>query len=87
MELRHFRYFSAVAVYGSFSKAAGCLNLTQPALSRQVKDLEDELGVRLFDRTTRHVAPTIHGAELLDVAKRSLEDLDASIARVSHSRA
>ncbi len=50
MELRHFRYFSAVAVFGSFSKAARYLNLTQPALSRQVKDLEEELGVRLLDR-------------------------------------
>ena len=50
MELRHLRYFTAVAAHGTFRKAATILHLTQPALSRQVRDLEDELGVTLIKR-------------------------------------
>ena len=50
MELRHFRYFIAVAKHGSFNRAAQTLHLTQPALSRQVKDLEEELAIQLFER-------------------------------------
>ena len=45
MELRHLRYFVAVAAHGSFNRASQTLHLTQPALSRQVRDLEDELGL------------------------------------------
>jgi DNA-binding transcriptional LysR family regulator len=61
MELRHFRYFSAVAVLGSFSKAAQHLHLTQPALSRQVKDLEDELGILLLRRNKKRISLTPAG--------------------------
>ena len=50
MELRHLRYFVAVASHGSFNRAAEILHLTQPALSRQVRDLEEELGIPLFAR-------------------------------------
>jgi len=61
VELRHLRYFVAVAAHGSFNRAAGVLHLTQPALSRQVKDLEDELGVRLLARGKNAVTLTEAG--------------------------
>ena len=53
MELRHLRYFVGVAEALSFTKAAEKLHTAQPSLSRQVKDLEEELGVRLLNRTKR----------------------------------
>jgi DNA-binding transcriptional LysR family regulator len=55
MELKQLHHFAAVAQYGNFSRAAEQLNLTQPALSRQVKNLEDELGVLLINRTENNV--------------------------------
>ncbi len=61
MELRHLRYFVAVAAHGSFNRAAKILHLTQPALSRQVKDLEDELGVPLLVRGQNAVKLTEAG--------------------------
>lgn len=51
MELRHLRYVTAVAAHGSFNKAAQLLHVTPPALSRQVKDVEDEIGVALLVRS------------------------------------
>ena len=58
MELRHLRSFVAVADSGSISLAARRLNVTQPALSRQIQDLERDMGVRLFDRIGRRVILT-----------------------------
>lgn len=65
MEMRHLRYFVAVAETGSFSRAAARLHITQPALWRQVRDLEEELGVRLFERSGRRVRVTSAGEGLL----------------------
>jgi DNA-binding transcriptional LysR family regulator len=61
MELRHLRYFVAVAETLDFTKAATRLHLAQPALSRQVADLEDELGVDLLRRTSHGVRLTAEG--------------------------
>jgi len=65
MELRHLRYFAAVAEAGAFSRAAVRMHITQPALWRQVRDLEAELGVRLFERAGRRVRVTSAGEGLL----------------------
>jgi DNA-binding transcriptional LysR family regulator len=77
VELRHLRYFVAVAEAGSVSLAARRLNGTQPALSRQIRDLEQELGVRLFDRIGRKIVLTVDGDELLGHARRLLADAEA----------
>src|SRR5216117_2802039 len=72
MELRHLRYFVAVADALSFTKGAGKLHLAQPSLTRQIKDLEEEIGVRLLDRTKREVSLTEEGKSFLADARRVL---------------
>ena len=61
MELRHLRYFVAVCEALNFTKAAAQLRIAQPALSRQVQDLEDEIGVDLLKRSPRGVTITAEG--------------------------
>jgi DNA-binding transcriptional LysR family regulator len=75
VEVRHLRYFVAVAEELHFSRAAARLFMAQPALSHAIRSLERELGVRLFDRTTRSVALTPAGAELLAGARTVLARL------------
>jgi DNA-binding transcriptional LysR family regulator len=72
MELRHLRYFVSVAEALSFTKAAAKLHTAQPSLTRQIKDLEDELRVRLLNRTKRFVTLTNEGRSFLADAKRIL---------------
>jgi DNA-binding transcriptional LysR family regulator len=72
MELRHLRYFVGVAEALSFTKAAEKLHTAQPSLTRQIKDLEEELGVRLLNRTKQKVTLTDEGRSFLVDAKRVL---------------
>ena len=81
MELRHLRYFVAVAEELHFSRAAERLHVAQPAVSEQVRKLEEELGVRLLNRTKREVSLTDEGAVLLSEARRVLQRVD--IARLA----
>ena len=82
MELRHLRYFVAVAEELSFTKAAQKLRLAQPSLTRQVRNLEDEIGVRLLDRANNRVALTEEGRLFLFDAKKLLAMCAESVAAV-----
>ena len=84
---RQFRGFSLVAQHRSFSRAAEALYITPSGLSVLIRELETQLGFRLFDRTTRHVGLTSSGSELLGVVRQSLEKLDAAVSRVGQSAA
>jgi LysR family transcriptional regulator, benzoate and cis,cis-muconate-responsive activator of ben and cat genes len=72
MELRHIRYFLAVSEEGSFGRAAQRLHISQPALSRQIVDLERNLGQRLFARTSKGVALTPAGEALIGHGRQLL---------------
>jgi len=80
MELRHLRYFVAVAEALSFTKAAERLRLAQPSLTRQVRNLEDEIGVKLLDRSNNRVALTEAGSLFLFDSKKLLAMCAESIA-------
>src|SRR6202046_1209638 len=82
IELRHLRYFLAVAETLHFSKAAQILGIPQPPLSQQIKRLEQLLGHRLFDRTTRGVKLTLAGQLLADRARGTIEKVQDDIAQV-----
>jgi DNA-binding transcriptional LysR family regulator len=75
--------FVAVAELGSFRAAADAVHLSQPALSRRIEKLEDALGVRLFDRTTRRVSLTTVGRDFSRKARALLDDLDNSLLAIS----
>lgn len=73
MELRHLRYFVTLAKLLNFTKAAAKLHVAQPALSRQIRDLEDELGVQLLERNSRFVRLTAAGATFVHEARAVLD--------------
>ncbi|WP_369368201.1 LysR family transcriptional regulator [Streptomyces sp. CG4] len=77
MELLHLRYFVAVAQELNFSTAARKLRMAASPLSRRIKDLENEVGHRLFDRDTHHVTLTEAGSTLLPIARGVLEQVDS----------
>jgi DNA-binding transcriptional LysR family regulator len=77
MELRHIRYFVATAEAGTVSGAAVRLHLTQPGLSRQLRQLEKDLGVQLFDRSTARLELSTTGRALLQQARDLLQRADA----------
>src|SRR6266705_261431 len=76
MELRSLAYFARIAELGSITRAAAHLRLAQPALTRHVQRLEEELGVALFTRANRGVRLTEAGAKLLESATRILRDVE-----------
>ena len=82
MELRQLRYFAAVAAHGSFNRAAKELHLTQPAVSRQVQNLEEELGTALLRRTHNTVTLTAAGEQFYEEACDLLGRADQAVRRV-----
>ncbi|UJR81624.1 LysR family transcriptional regulator [Sandaracinus amylolyticus] len=81
MELRHLRYFVAVAEEGNVGRAARRLHITQPPLSRQIHELEAEIGAPLFERVPRGVVLTAVGEELLRSARDVLASADRALDR------
>lgn len=82
MELRHLRYFVALAEEASFTRAARKMHVTQSTLSHQIRQIEDEVGRRLFDRIGRRVVITDAGDELLQSATRALKEVDEGVRRL-----
>jgi LysR family transcriptional regulator, cyn operon transcriptional activator len=74
--LRHVRYLKAVVDHGSFTRAAQALHVSQPALSQQVKELEERVGAQLLDRSGRKIRVTDLGAIYLQHAGRAMEELE-----------
>ncbi|HZZ91231.1 MAG TPA: LysR family transcriptional regulator [Usitatibacter sp.] len=83
MELRHLRYFVAVGEDQHYGRAAQRLRRAQPAVSRQIQDLEEEIGFKLFERLPRGVKLSAGGAQFLEDARRILKDVDESAARAA----
>jgi DNA-binding transcriptional LysR family regulator len=81
MELRHLRYFVAVGEEQHYGRAAKRLHVAQPALSRQIQDLEHEIGCRLFDRLPRGVKISAAGQSFLDDARRILQHVNEAALR------
>ena len=77
MLLRHARYLLAVADQGSFTRAAAQLHVSQPALSQQIRQLEETLGAQLLDRSGRVVRPTDAGRVYIDHARRAVREFEA----------
>ena len=82
ISLRQLRAFLAVAEQRHFRRAAEQIHLTQPAVSRHIAELEAELDVRLFDRSTREVVPTEAGRYLQGAVERVLDELEGVLAHV-----
>ena len=83
MELRHLRYFAAVGEEQHYGRAARRLRVAQPALSRQIQDLERELGFQLFDRLPRGVKLSAAGELFLEDARRILQAVSQATARAA----
>lgn len=88
LTLKQLRYFEALTLHGHFGRAADVCAISQPALSMQIKELEETLGIRLFERSARQVRLTQFGEEFLSRAQailRAVEELD-DLARASRER-
>jgi len=86
LQVAHLRTLQAIARHGSFSRAAQALNLTQPAVSMQVRHLEQALGLPLLERVGKRAFPTRAGQLLLGHADRALRELEAGVERVQQLR-
>ena len=80
LSTRQLRAFLALAEQRSFTRAASIISLSQPAFSELIRSLEDDLGQRLFDRSTRHVELTLEGREFEIAARRVLAELENAVA-------
>lgn len=87
MELRHLRYFNALASSLNFTRAAERLHVTQSTLSHQIKQLEDELGVLLFDRAAKRVVLTEAGEAFLHHATLALQEIDRGLGALRENPA
>src|ERR1700739_1011496 len=89
MELRHLRYFVAVAEEENVTRAASRLHVSQPALSRQIRDLEEEIGFLLLERSAKSVRLTEAGRTFLDEARKVLQAAESAVktARAQAARA
>lgn len=83
MELRHLKYFLKIAETSSFTRAAAALRVTQPTLSHQIKQLEREVGMPLFDRVGRQVRLTDPGKVLQGHARRALQEIDSALSALA----
>ncbi|WP_027417656.1 cidABC operon transcriptional activator CidR [Aneurinibacillus terranovensis] len=87
MDIRHLNYFVEVARHKSFTKAAQSLHITQPTISKMVKNIEEELGVTLFERTAKQVELTDAGQIIFNQAQqivKSFENLSAELTDIMH---
>ncbi len=84
MELRHLRYFVAVGEEQHYGRASRRLRVAQPALSRQIQDLEEQVGFKLFDRLSRGVKLSAAGKLFLEDARRILQAVSEATARAAH---
>ncbi len=82
IDLRHLRYFTVVAQHLHFGRAALALNISQPPLSRQIRELEERLGVTLFERRSGGIRLTAAGEVLLNESRRILESVALSFRLV-----
>lgn len=78
-EILDLRAFQTVVEMESFHRAAEALHISQPALTRRIQKLEQSIGAPLLERTTRHVAPTAMGQEIMPLVRRMLEEFDSSL--------
>src|SRR5436305_10504034 len=85
MELRQLKTFQTVAATLSFTRSAELLDYAQSSVTAQIRSLEDELGVQLFDRLGRHIALTEAGIRLLDYAEKMLSLADEAALAVTDS--
>jgi DNA-binding transcriptional LysR family regulator len=85
VELRHLRYFTAVAENGGFGRTSRLLHVAQSAISEQIRDLEAELGVVLFDRKNRRIKLTHEGEQFLEDSRAVLSQAEKAVANVQKS--